>query len=188
MSESEEEPARPKFRPVIPDVSGINMNKLSRHKDEPDFVNYNAKGRDPMSKMFQITGLLWLGGFGGGGMVGAVEGYRGAANPSFKIRMNAVLNQFSKRGSKTGNALAVLACIHTGASYCIDELNLDRYTGDTTYTTPALAGFITGAFYKSTISPRAALLAGVIGSGVSTVYGVGGGYLYNIVFRRGGRY
>jgi hypothetical protein len=187
MSE-EENKTRPKFRPIIPDVSGIDMNKLSKHKDEPDFVNYNAKGRDPMSRTFQITGLLWLSGFGGGGLVGAVEGFRGAANPSFKIRMNAVLNQFSKRGSKAGNALAVLACMHTAASYSIDELNLDRYTGDTTYTTPVLAGFLTGAFYKSTISPRAALLAGVIGAGVSTIYGVGGGYLYNNVFRRGGRY
>ena len=187
MSE-EEDKNRGTFRPIIPDVSGIDMQKLSKHKDEPDFVNYNAKGRDVMSRTFQITGLMWLGGFGGGGLLGAVEGFRGAANPSFKIRMNAVLNQFSKRGSKTGNALAVLACIHTAASWGIDELNLERYTGDTTYTTPMLAGFVTGAFYKSTISPRASVLAGVIGAGISTVYGVGGSYLYNSVFRRGGRY
>jgi import inner membrane translocase subunit TIM23 len=186
----EEEKKLGTFRPIIPDVSGIDMNKVVRTQksNEPDFIPYNPKGRDVMTRTFQVTGLMWLGGFGGGGVVGIMEGWRGAANPSFKIRMNSVMNSVSKRGSKTGNALAVVACLHTFFSWGLDELNLDRYTGDSTWTTPILAGFATGSFYKCTASPRAALLAGAIGSGISVAYGVGGSFVYNELFRKGGRY
>jgi import inner membrane translocase subunit TIM23 len=141
-----------------------------------------------MAKTFQATGLMWLGGFGGGGVFGMLEGWKGAANPSMKIRMNSVMNSVSKRGSKTANALAMIAFVHTLASWGVDKLDLDTYTGDTTWTTPIISGFITGSFYKSTASPRAALLAGVIGSGVSAAYSVGGGFVYNELFRKGGRY
>ena len=140
-----------------------------------------------MSRTFQIR-LLWLGGFGGGGLIGAYRGSSGAANPSFKIRMNAVLNQFSKRGSKAGDIGRAGLHAYTAASYSIDELNLERYTGDTTYTTPVLAGFFTGALYKEVPSAHVLPSSGRHRSRGLTIYSVGGGYLYNNVFRRGGRY
>ena len=184
MSE-EEEKSRGRFRPMIPDVSNIDMNKVVRtpsQANEPDYIPYDPKGRDTMTRTFQVTGLMWLGGFGGGGAMGVMEGWRKAAHPSFKIRMNSVMNAVSRRGSKAGNTLAVVACLHTGFTALIEQMELDRYTRDSTWTTPLLAGFATGSFYKSTVSPRAALLAGAIGAGASVAYGVGGSFVYNEFF------
>ena len=65
---------------------------------------------------------------GGGGAMGVMEGWREAAHPSFKIRMNSVMNAVSRRGSKAGNTLAVVACLHTGFTWLIEQMELDRYT------------------------------------------------------------
>lgn len=66
-----------------------------------------------------------------------------------------------------------------------EQLELERWTG-TELSVSAFAGFATGLIYKSTTTPRAALLAGCIGMGVSVVYGVGGSYVYGLLFKRGG--
>jgi hypothetical protein len=44
------------------------------------------------------TGILWLGGFLGGGAYGFVEGWRNASSPNYKIKMNSIMNASSKRG------------------------------------------------------------------------------------------
>lgn len=95
----------------MPDVSGIDMNKLGRAtggRKEPEYIMNNAKGRDIGSKMFLNTGSFWLGGFTAGGLYGFAEGWRGASSPTLRIRINSVLNGVSKRGSSLGNNLGVL--------------------------------------------------------------------------------
>lgn len=81
------------------------------------------------------------------------------------------------------------AFTHTLLGWVADEqLDLGRHTG-TELAVPAFAGFATGVLYKSTSTPRAALLAGCIGMVASCVYGLGGSYVYNSLFgKRGGRY
>jgi hypothetical protein len=98
------------FSYTIPDVGGIDPRKLgygSKNAD-PDYIPYNARGRDTMGRVFFNTGVLWLGGFGGGAAYGLVEGWRGAASPNLKIRVNSVMNAMSRRGSTIGNALGVI--------------------------------------------------------------------------------
>lgn len=110
----------------MPDVSGIDLGKLGGgmnrspsggSRKEPEYIMNNAKGRDIGSKMFLNTGSFWLGGFAAGGLYGFAEGWRGAASPTLRIRVNSVLNGVSKRGSSLGNNLGVLSnnshiCLH----------------------------------------------------------------------------
>jgi hypothetical protein len=105
---------------TLPDVSGIDMGKMGAYgkssnggnsNSKPDFIMNNAKGRDIGSKMFLNTGSFWLGGFAAGGLYGFAEGWRSAASPSIRIRVNSVLNGVSKRGSVLGNNLGVLGKI-----------------------------------------------------------------------------
>ena len=105
---------------TLPDVSGIDMGKLGAmnrapsggKKSEPEYIMNNAKGRDIGSKMFLNTGSFWLGGFAAGGLYGFAEGWRGAASPTLRIRINSVLNGVSKRGSSLGNNLGVLGKLY----------------------------------------------------------------------------
>ena len=90
----------------IPDVGNIDLSKLGRKG--PDYVPYNAKGRDSLARVSFNTGIMWLGGFVAGGAYGFVEGWRGAASPNYKIRFNSIMNAFSKRGSYLGNSLGII--------------------------------------------------------------------------------
>ena len=93
---------------VIPDVSKMyNPNKAG-----PDYIKNDARGRDLWGRLAFNTGILWLGGFALFGAAGAAQGWRSAANPSFKVRINSVMNGFSKSGSKYGNALGVIGWLH----------------------------------------------------------------------------
>jgi hypothetical protein len=92
---------------VIPDVSNIDIKKLGR--GTPDYIpTPSARGRDIFQRLFFNTGALFLLGFGGGGAYGSIEGFRTAANPSLRIRINGIINGMSKRGSKLGNSLGII--------------------------------------------------------------------------------
>ncbi len=102
---------------TLPDVSGIDMNKLGygrannnsgKQKKDPDYIINNTKGRDIGARLFFNTGVFWLGGFTAGGLYGSLDGWKNAANPSMKIRINSVLNGLSKTGSFLGNNLGVV--------------------------------------------------------------------------------
>lgn len=96
---------------AIPDVGNIDLGKLGS-KRGPDYVPYNAKGRDSLARVSFNTGIMWLGGYVSGGLYGFVEGWRGAASPNYKIRFNSVMNAFSKRGSYLGNSLGIIGEYH----------------------------------------------------------------------------
>lgn len=92
----------------LPDVSKIDLNKISPKNSEPDYIPFSKGGRDFYGQASFNTGVFWLGGYVFGGAYGFVEGWRTAANPSFKIRFNSVMNAFNKRGSRAGNALGII--------------------------------------------------------------------------------
>lgn len=99
----------------IPDVGNIDVKKLSplygapAGKQGPDFItSQNKRGRDTYGQLVFNTGVTWLGAFTLAGIYGGIEGLRGAANPSFKVKMNSVMNGISRRGSVAGNAFGVV--------------------------------------------------------------------------------
>lgn len=182
---------------TMPDVSGIDIGKLSGGtnrgssggtRKEPDYIMNNAKGRDIGSKIFLNTGSFWLGGFAAGGLYGFAEGWRGAASPTLRIRINSVLNGVSKRGSSLGNNLGVLVFMYTGINYVAEEvLELDRHTGFDA-AVPLASGMVTGAAFNHAKGPRAAMLSGFIGAGISAAYHYGGNFIYSAVLGKNGRY
>jgi import inner membrane translocase subunit TIM23 len=89
----------------IPDVGNIDINKIGGRKG-PDYIPYNQKGRDPFGRVSFNTGIFWLGGFVVGGLKGVAEQTRTPC-PSWRLRINSVLNGVSKTGSLWGNSLGV---------------------------------------------------------------------------------
>ncbi|RYH19878.1 hypothetical protein EON65_25405 [archaeon] len=100
-------------------VNGLDMNKFAplyqlpqqKKSAGPEYITSNNRGRDIMGRLSFNTGVLWLGGFVGGGAYGFVEGWRTAVNPTYKVRFNNVLNAVSKRGSGLGSSLGVIGML-----------------------------------------------------------------------------
>ena len=98
----------------IPDVGRVDPRSIGSiygvpaKSKGPDYIPYNARGRDITSRLFFNSGAFWLSGFTAGSLYGFQEGWRGAASPIIKIRFNSVMNAMSKRGSTLGNGLGVI--------------------------------------------------------------------------------
>ena len=186
----------------IPNVSDVDPKKLSplyggKGNSNPDFIpTPGRRGRDDVSRLFFNTGAFWLLGFGTGGSYGFVEGLRTAVNPSFRIKVNSVLNSLYKRGSLLGNSLGIIgkyklmlnllnskifaAFVHSSCVAFADLGDLDGITG-TTYMTPTVAGVITGSVFVASRGARAMALGGIIGGGASCFVWYGGSYAYNMM-------
>ena len=145
--------------------SGPTKREPTKRK-EVEYINPSYGSRRQGTRIFFNTGVSWMGGFFAGGIFGSVEGLRNAANSNFSVRLNSILNGFSRRGGMVGNALGVLVFTHSVTVYAADEFKLESYI-NSPFTVPVAAGAVTGIFYKSTRGIRAASLAGVIGAGAS---------------------
>lgn len=120
------------------------------HMGGADYLDINIKGRSNSQKLLYNTGTLYLAGILGGGAYGITEGLRNAPSHKFKIRLNSVLNASGKRGSRSGNALGVLALFYSSFDAAADHFEVDRFLGDFDQVLPVLSGAATGALYKCT--------------------------------------
>mmetsp|Transcript_12806 Transcript_12806/g.16825 ORF Transcript_12806/g.16825 Transcript_12806/m.16825 type:complete len:189 (+) Transcript_12806:95-661(+) len=143
---------------------------------EPDYLDYDIKGRGLIEKMFCNVGIAYLSGTLLGGGYGLWEGARLAAGKRFRLKVNSMLNHSGKRGSRIGNALGVLALMYTVTEHLYDMTEVHVTTGQD-WIPPIMAGATTGLVYKATAGPRAMALAGVLGAGVVGT-GYAGGKLY----------
>ncbi|PWN50728.1 Tim17-domain-containing protein [Violaceomyces palustris] len=103
------------------------------------------------------TGTTYLSGLMIGGMLGAKEGLSrplGIDNPTFRLRLNAVLNQVTRRGSFFGNSAGVVALI-----YNLVDASIDAARGKHDMAGAVLAGGISGAMFKCTAGPRPMMIA-----------------------------
>jgi len=183
------EGGQPRFK--IPEVAEFDPKRLYGVKSSgPQYVDYTQKqGRDDFSGVLFHTGFFWMAGLIGGSMIGGVEGWRSAVNPSFKIRMNSVLNGMSKKGNRLANMFGCTMLLYGICKGAVDVLpaytGMDNYVRfDRDFGQPIVAGFLTGSIYMSGKGPRAAVLAGCIGGVASLVYTKGNDYLYTIKTRR----
>jgi len=167
---------QPKFK--VPDISGFDAKKLYGVKSSgPQYVDYTKKqGRSTEGQIFFNVGCVWLAGMVGGGMYGLQEGWRTAAAPSFRIRMNSVLNAAGKRGNMYATRLGSGMFV-----YCMSDMavaNIPELTGlsnfgielNKEYGEPAASGFVAGAAYACMRGPRAAVIAGGLGMGLSLAF------------------
>lgn len=89
-----------------------------------------------------------LAGLALGGLLGAREGLvrpLGVQSPTFRLRLNAVLNQVTRRGSFFGNSAGVVALI-----YNIADASIDAARGKHDLLGSVAAGGISGAVFKCT--------------------------------------
>ena len=68
--------------------------------------------------MFANTGLSYLLGIFGGGICGLNEGLKNTPSYKFKVKVNSVLNNCSRHGSRIGNVAGVLSICYSCIVAC----------------------------------------------------------------------
>ncbi|PWY97020.1 Tim17-domain-containing protein [Testicularia cyperi] len=114
------------------------------------------------------TGTTYLSGLAIGGLLGAREGLSrplGVDSPTFRLRLNAVLNQVTRRGSFFGNSAGVVALI-----YNLVDASIDGIRGKHDMLGAVAAGGISGAAFKCTAGPRPMLIASAIMMGAAATW------------------
>lgn len=81
---------------------------VTNEDQEPDYLDYDIKGRGTVEKMFLYSGSAYLTGILSGGVLGGRMGWKAAPSPRFWIRVNSVMNGAGKYGSKWGNNTGVI--------------------------------------------------------------------------------
>ena len=140
------------------------------NEEEPDYLDYDIKGRGVVEKMFLFSGSSYLTGILSGGVLGSRMGWKTAPSPRFWIRLNSVMNGAGKMGSKFGNNAGVIALMYSLSESALDHFEVERYMGGHAATNPVMAGAISGLLYKSTAAPRTAALAFVLGGAGAGVF------------------
>ncbi|CAN0530565.1 unnamed protein product, partial [Ectocarpus sp. 8 AP-2014] len=75
---------------------------------EPEYLDYNIKGRGFWERMPYNAGALYITGILGGGAAGVREGFAKAPNRRSRVLLNSIMNHAGKKGSFYGNTFAVL--------------------------------------------------------------------------------
>ena len=82
----------------------------------------------------------------------------------------------------------LIVFLYTGINYIAEDLlELDRMTGFEG-TVPLSAGVVSGTLFNHAKGPRAAVLSGAIGGGISMLYHYGGNFVYSNLLGKNGRY
>uniref|UniRef100_A0A7S2A8S9 Mitochondrial import inner membrane translocase subunit TIM23 n=2 Tax=Trieres chinensis TaxID=1514140 RepID=A0A7S2A8S9_TRICV len=164
------------------DASSIHLTTVApalgvptNYDSQPDYLDYDTKGRGVVVTMFANAGVSYLMGIFGGGLYGLREGLTQTPSSRFKVKLNSVLNHCGRHGSRAGNVLGVLSVMYSLYEGLADHYEVENYTGPIQPASQPLAAFLTGATYYSRAGPRVAALAGTIGLGtVGVTYGVYG--------------
>lgn len=80
---------------------------------QPDYLDYDQKGRGIVVTMFANTGMSYLLGIGGGGLLGLREGLVNTPSSRFRVKLNSVLNHCGRHGSMWGNTAGTAAILYS---------------------------------------------------------------------------
>jgi import inner membrane translocase subunit TIM23 len=113
------------------------------------------------------VGTTYICGLSIGGAWGFIEGLRSTRGlpPSFKLRLNGVLNGCTRRGPYVGNSVAVLAMMYTSINAIIGKTR-----GKHDIFGSIAAGGLTGMLFRSTAGLRSAGTAGVVCAGLAAIW------------------
>jgi len=164
----------------LPDFSGARNISLttvapalgvgSSPNQQPDYLDFDQKGRGVIVTMFANAGMCYLLGITGGGLYGLQRGIAATPSSKFKVQVNSILNHCGRYGSRAGNTLGVFAVLYSLYEGLADNLELDHYTGFDSMS-PPVAAMLTGATYYAPSGLRVAALGGALGFGaVSATY------------------
>lgn len=158
----------------LPDFSGARNISLTtvapalgvrqQGHSQPDYLDFDQKGRGTIVTMFANSGMCYLMGIGGGGLYGLQKGLASTNSSKFKVQVNSVLNNAGRHGSRAGNSLGVVAVLYSLYEGLADNLEVDRFTGFES-SAPPLAAMMTGISYYAPTGLRVATLGGALGLG-----------------------
>ena len=80
---------------------------------QPDYLDYDPKGRGIIVTMFANSGVAYLMGIAGGGIYGLRSGLAATPSNRFRVQLNSVLNHSGRYGSRAGNTLGVFAIFYS---------------------------------------------------------------------------
>jgi len=177
----------PDYMKVIPQLKIPQNPSQTIRKAEPDYLDYDMKGRGFMERAFANTGLVYLLGVTAGSLH-ALSTQKSIPSATLKIRLNSFLNGIGRGGSRVGNSVGTMAFMYTAFESLYEQSDVGRFFGDAEILPPLVAASATGFAYGSARGMRAAGLAGVIGGGVVLgTYGITSavGPIFGFGFQRG---
>jgi hypothetical protein len=93
---------------------------------QPDYLDYDQKGRGLGVTMFANAGVSYLLGIAGGGIYGFQKGISSTPSSKFKVQVNSVLNHCGRYGSKAGNSMGVFAVMYSLYEGVFDQVSYRR--------------------------------------------------------------
>lgn len=90
---------------------------------QPDYLDYDQKGRGLVVTMFANAGVSYLLGIAGGGIYGFQKGISSTPSSKFKVQVNSVLNHCGRYGSKAGNSMGVFAVMYSLYEGVFDQVS-----------------------------------------------------------------
>ncbi len=105
----------------LPDFSGARNISLTtvapalgvKGQAQPDYLDFDQKGRGTVVTMFANSGTCYLMGIVSGGLYGLQKGITSTQSSKFKVKVNSVLNNAGRYGSRAGNSLGVVAVLYS---------------------------------------------------------------------------
>lgn len=159
-----------KLHPLA-NISADDLEYLEIDDDKPntlDGARTALPSRGWSDDLCYGTGTTYLGGLTVGALMGLREGVTrplGIESPTFRLRMNAVLNQVTRRSSFIGNSAGVIAM-----TYNIFDASIDAARGKHDIYGSMASGGLTGALFRSTAGPRAMLVSSSIMVGAAAAW------------------
>ena len=93
---------------------GISASSLPAASTiQPDYLDYDQKGRGVVSTMFTNSGISYMLGVTVGGLYGLREGLAKTPSSRWKVKLNSVLNHCGRHGSAAGNMLGATAILYS---------------------------------------------------------------------------
>ncbi|WFC99296.1 Mitochondrial import inner membrane translocase subunit tim23 [Malassezia yamatoensis] len=114
------------------------------------------------------TGTTYLGGLTMGSLMGLREGIArplGIDNPTMRLRVNAILNQVTRRSTFIGNSAGVIAM-----TYNLFDASIDAMRGKHDIYGSMASGALSGALFRCASGPRAMMVSSAIMTGVAAAW------------------
>ena len=93
--------------------SSLRSPSSTTHHRQPDYLDYDQKGRGIVSTMFTNSGISYMLGVTIGGFYGLREGLAKTPSSRWKVKLNSVLNHCGRHGSTLGNMMGSTAILYS---------------------------------------------------------------------------
>ena len=97
---------------------------------QPDYLDYDQKGRGILSTMFTNSGISYVLGVSLGGLYGLREGLTKTPSSRWKVKLNSVLNHCGKHGSGVGNMMGSTAILYSLYEGIADTVSTPKMVWD----------------------------------------------------------